>query len=250
VERRVPFEGAVNFRDLGGYPAHGGRRTKWRTIYRSDSLAELTERDFALWQSLDIRLICDFRMPAERLAAPTRLPPNDPSERLELPFLPDGVLGMFSALRRGTLDEAGIVAEVTRHYRLFAIDHLEPYRQVFTRLADPVARPAVFHCTSGKDRTGFGAAILLLAVGVPTETVFEDYLLTNDHRRDISHLLKLGIDETLMEVLTSARRDYLAAAIDAIHQRYDTVDRFLHDGLGLDEPRRSVLRDQLLEEPA
>ncbi len=249
MERRLPFEGVVNFRDLGGYPAHAGRRTKWRTIYRSDSLATLTDEDFALWRSLDIRVVCDFRSDTERRAAPTRLPPDDRSDRLDLPFLPDGVLRMFADLRRGALDGPGVITEVTRHYRLFVRDHLEPYRRLFARLAEPDGRPAVFHCTSGKDRTGFGAAALLLALDVPLEVIFEDYLLTNRYRRNIGRMLKLGIDETLMATLTSARCDYLAASIDALHERSGSIDCFVRDGLDLDDARRARLRDLLLEDP-
>ena len=68
--------------------------------------------------------------------------------------------------------------------REFATTFAHRYRAVFDRLADPENLPALIHCTAGKDRTGFGAALVLMALGVPRETAFEDYLLTNYYARE------------------------------------------------------------------
>ena len=73
-QRRLDFEGAVNFRDIGGYPAGAGRRTRWRTLYRADSLADLTPADLDRLDALGLRTLIDFRLPEERRAKPDRLP--------------------------------------------------------------------------------------------------------------------------------------------------------------------------------
>jgi protein-tyrosine phosphatase len=245
--RILAFEGAANFRDLGGYAAHEGRRVRWRTLFRADSLADLTEGDHALLRALEVRMVCDFRLLSESEAAPDYLPADDTLAHIKLPFMPRGVGEMFSALRRGDLDQAGVIRNVCEHYRCLALDHLGEYRSFLDHLLKDQHRPAVFHCTSGKDRTGMMAAIILLALDVSRDDIFTDYLLTNDYRRDITHILKLGVDDDVMALLTSARPEYLSTALGAIEETFGSTARYLTEGLGLDDARRAELRAILLD---
>ncbi len=244
--RVIALDGAVNFRDLGGYPAHDGRETRWGMLFRADSLAELSDADHRRWPTLGIKLVCDFRLDLERFTAPSRLPPDPSCRRLEHPFLPRGALDMFRALKRGKLDHRGVVDEVTAHYRLFPREHLGPLRGFLTELLADGALPAVFHCTSGKDRTGFVAASILLALGVPRAVIREDYLLTNQYRRNVTHLLKLGISDSLMETLTSARPEYFDALFETIDAEFGTTAHYVRNGLGLGERELGTLRERLL----
>jgi protein-tyrosine phosphatase len=245
--RRLPLEGAVNFRDLGGYETADGRRVRWRTVFRSDALSALTARDHATLRSLGVRLVCDLRLPGERRHAPSALPEDAGIERFEPGFIPRGTLDMLASLRAGTLHGEAIIKEVIGHYWHMPRDHGETYSRVFRRLTEPEARPAVIHCTSGKDRTGFTAALVLLALGVPLETVFEDYLLTNDYRRDVSTLLNLPLSAEDMAILTSARRDYLQSAIDSMIDQHGSIEHYLRLGAGVDDALRARLREALLE---
>jgi protein-tyrosine phosphatase len=154
---------------------------------------------------------------------------------------------MLAALRAGTLHGEAIIEEVTGHYWHMPRDHAETFGMIVRRLAAPEARPAVIHCTSGKDRTGFTAALVLLALGVPLETVFEDYLLTNDYRRDVSTLLNLPLSAEDMAILTSARRDYLQSAIDSMIDQHGSIEDYLRLGAGVDDALRERLREALLE---
>jgi len=245
--RLLPFEGAANFRDLGGYAAHGGRRVKWRTVFRADSLSDLTDADHDLLRELNIVLVCDFRLDGERDAAPDRLPPDDNLKHIALPFMPVGVGEMFSALRQGQLDEAGVVRHVCAHYRHLPVDHVDEYRSFIDHMMREDGRPVVFHCTSGKDRTGIMAAIILLALGVALDDVVEDYLLTNNYRRDLTGILNLGVSDEIMAVLTSVRPEYLSSAISAIESMFGSIEGYLSDGLGLGEGERDELRSMLLD---
>ena len=85
-ERRVSLEGSVNFRDLGGYETVDGRRVKWGLVFRSDNLGRLTDRDVTFLQRMGIRLVCDFRTPAEAEKLPDRFPGDGPAKYLHLPI--------------------------------------------------------------------------------------------------------------------------------------------------------------------
>ena len=115
--------------------------------------------------------------------------------------------------------------------------------------------PAVFHCTEGKDRTGFAAAVVLLAVGVPFETVLQDYLLTNQRtaraRRWNALRVFVGtlfrVKPHQMKDLLEARPEYLEAAVSAMKHSFGSVEGYLREGLGVDEESRKSLRAVLLE---
>jgi protein-tyrosine phosphatase len=247
MSRRLDMEGAVNFRDLGGYETVDGRRVRWRTVFRSDSLSALSPKDHALLRELGVRLICDLRLAGERRHAPSVLPEDCGIERYEPGFIPRGTLDMLAALRAGTLSGASIMEEVKSHYWHMPRDHAPIFASILRRLAENGARPTVIHCTSGKDRTGFTVALLLLALGVPLGTVFEDYLLTNEYRRDVKNLLSLPIGEADMAILTSARREYLQTAIDSMIDLHGSPDAYLREAVGVDDGLRARLREGLLE---
>jgi protein-tyrosine phosphatase len=246
LDRRLPLEGAVNFRDLGGYETEDGRKLRWRTVFRSDALSALTASDHVTLRALGVRLVCDLRLPGERRHAPNALPQDAGIECLEPGFIPRGTLDMLANLRAGTLHGGAIIAEVTTHYWHMARDHGETFGMILRRLAEPTARPAVIHCTSGKDRTGFTVALVLLALGVPLDTVFEDYLLTNAYRRDVSKLLDLPISQDDMAILTSARRGYLETAVKSMIDLHGSIGGYLREAIGVDDALRARLRAALL----
>lgn len=246
IPRRLPFEGAVNFRDLGGYPASGGRVTRWRRLFRSDSLAELTEADQDRLRGLGLRTLCDFRLPDEAARKPNRLPEGCDIATHAIGFIPEGTLEMLAAIGSGRQRAEDVAAEVLRHYTKFVDDHREDYARMFRLILSADALPMLIHCTSGKDRTGIGAAAVLMALGVPRDVIVRDYVLTNDYRRDIRHLFDAAVPDEVLHVLTTADPRYLAAALDAIDSRHGGPDRWLA-GLGLTAADRGALRDRLTE---
>ena len=138
--------------------------------------------------------------------------------------------------------------------RAFVTNYAAQYTAMFERVADAANLPTLIHCTAGKDRAGFGAALLLLALGVPEATVFEDYLLTNYYTRDVTEstltmirlisLFRSHPDE--VRPLFAARTEYLQAAFDAIDVKFGSVDAYLREGLGVTDAVRERLRATLL----
>ena len=108
--------------------------------------------------------------------------------------------------------------------------------------------PLLIHCTSGKDRTGFGAAIILMALGATRQVILEDYALTNLYRREIQHLVADSTPASLVAMLTSAQPKYLEAAFAVIDRSYGSTDAYLARALGLDDAARERL-SALLTEP-
>jgi protein-tyrosine phosphatase len=255
--RRLPLDGAHNARDLGGYATADGRRVRWGVAYRSDALGSLSDEDVSYLGRLGVREVVDFRSDAERQREPDRLP-QKPSPRVVLRPIFGEALDP-AVLRERLLSGQARAAEMAKMLvagnRAFVTDFATIYGGFLRDLADSENVPVLFHCTAGKDRAGFAAAALLLALGVPRDTVMQDYLLTNgfsqaatDHMLTVlrvASFFRTNPDDA--RPLFEARREYLQAAFDEIDSRYGSDEAYLRDGLGLDAATRSRLQANLLE---
>ena len=139
-------------------------------------------------------------------------------------------------------DAVGLMQET---YRCFVHDNAPRFAQMFRLLLDNDS-PIVFHCTAGKDRTGFAAALILLALGVPRATVMEDYLLTNGLYRRPEGLASLAPSEVLA-VLWRVQEDFLDAALHRVDADFGGIDTYLVDVLGLDDAARKELAQRYLQ---
>jgi protein-tyrosine phosphatase len=248
--RRLPLEGAENFRDLGGYRTADGRRVAWGKVYRANDLSRLTAADWELIRSLGIKLVCDLRSHSEVRRRPDRAPVG--IQYRHLPVFPrDPILHRHVIFQRHRLD-----LHMRRMYRDAIIDNGAPALGALLRLAaDPANLPLVFHCTGGKDRTGIAAALLLHACGVPRRTIIADYTLTNRAiekvltgiRRQMKSRRPPGLRLEQMYPLFSARAELIEYAFAHIEQTYGSLDAYLRGPAGLSDPELQAIRDNLLE---
>lgn len=238
------LQGASNFRDIGGHTGLDGRRVRHGRVYRSDHLAGLTDDDHRALAPLRITHSLDFRGVSERAALPSALP-GVPS--VSLAIEPTVVVRVQALLSRGRVpSEAETVALMCETYRGFASDAVPTYARFFRHLLDEPT-PVVFHCTAGKDRTGFAAALLLSALGVSREAVLEDYLLTNRlYRR--SPLVDTSGPVHVMNVLWQVQPAFLDAAFDTVERDFGGMDRYLASAMGLGPRELAQLRERLLED--
>jgi hypothetical protein len=170
-DRLVPLTGAFNFRDLGGYPTTGGRRTRWGRLFRSDTLHELTQADVEFLRSMGLNTVIDLRT-ARELERTGRGPlAPEPVAFHHLSLITDGGGEAMAA----PAEEGDDLAERYLWYlevgRASLVDAL-------SLISEPANLPLVFHCAAGKDRTGVLAALVLDILGVDAEVIVADYLIT------------------------------------------------------------------------
>jgi protein-tyrosine phosphatase len=254
--RRLPLDGAHNARDLGGYAGAGGRRVRWGRLYRSDALGDLSDGDVSYLARLGVAQVVDFRSEAEREREPDRLPL--PSPRVVLrPIFGDALdpQELRERLLSGEARADEMAELLVAGNRAFVTEFGPVYGGFVRDLADPQNLPVLFHCTAGKDRAGFAAAALLLALGVPRDAIMQDYLLTNGFSEAAtSRMLNVlrvfslfRTDPDDVRPLLEARPAYLQAAFDTIDRRYGSDDAYVREGLGLDDTTLTRLRENLLE---
>ncbi|TWB04249.1 protein tyrosine/serine phosphatase [Bradyrhizobium stylosanthis] len=240
--RHLALQGASNFRDLGGYKTVDGRTTRWRHIFRSNHLGQLTAADVEIVRALGVRSAFDFRGVEERAAGVCVV--NEIAVH-SLPIEPTVVAALRAELAGGTLTAAVALELMRESYRNYVRHNTHSFRMLFGHLLEDRA-PLVIHCTAGKDRTGFASALILHALGVPDDVIAEDYLLTNRHyKRDATAATDLP--EDVRNAIGNVEASYLAAAFEAVGKEYGDLETYLRDGLKLGTAERTALKERYLQ---
>jgi protein-tyrosine phosphatase len=253
--RKIALTGAVNLRDFGGYATADGRRVRRGRLFRSGSLAHLSDDAQRGFTALGIELICDLRRPEEQHEEPTPFPPHAP-RRLEIPIDPGSAIEMRAQLGRAELALQERIEFMVSINRELARDHAEDYARMFEGLLELETGGFLVHCAAGKDRTGFACALILHALGVPEDTVLEDYLLTNEIMDFEGYMMprllaRYGADaipdRDAVMALAGVRPEYLRAAYEAIEGEFENVEHYVERAVGLDAAARELLRRRLVE---
>ena len=242
----IPLHNASNLRDLGGWPTADGRRVRRGLVFRAPALVNLTPADEAEVARLGLRSVCDLRGVRERASAPVHVPGAD---SLSMPIEPSVGASLRDILRTGQasghVSPDELLALLEDAYRAYALQSFPQYRALFARLLAQDGLPLLMHCSAGKDRTGFGSALLLTALGVASDNVVEDYLATNRFwRRETASMFDLP--PALKDVLLGAHEALLRAAFDAAAQAYGSIDAYLEQAIGLDQAARDALVGRLV----
>lgn len=250
--RFVPIPGSLNFRDFGGYQTATGGTVRKGRLFRCGMMNGIGEQGRNEFANLDIGVICDLRRDDEAEGAPT--PIDAPFDvRVHIPIAPGSSMDLrasFSDPNSTTQHRIDFMREITRQ---IARDHIPQYQQLVQELLN-VENGFLLHCTAGKDRTGIGAAVILYALGVPEDHIFDDYLLTNT-ATELFAAMKPRFEENYgglvtdddLRVVAGVQRDYLEAALETIHEHFGSMDGYLEE-LGLDQAAIKELRLRLVDD--
>jgi protein-tyrosine phosphatase len=227
---------ASNFRDLAANVSSVAIRP--HLLFRSDHLGALDADDARQIKALGIRRVLDFRGIHERTTAACVLP--DVAVH-SLAIEPTIVQVLSRLIEAGELlTEADVERHMQDTYRGFVRRSSQRFAEFF-RLLLASNEPTVFHCTAGKDRTGFAAALVLHALGATRGDVMRDYLMTNQRYQPPAGGWR-GLQPQVAQVLLGVRPQFLQAAFDAVEQDHGSLDAYLREALGLGEPQLARLR--------
>jgi protein-tyrosine phosphatase len=266
--RVFALQGAPNFRDIGGYATVTGQHVRWGEVYRSNELSKLTPADADKVASLDLVSVIDLRTEDERQRAPS-IWLHAPADMYQSPK-PTLAPVMHTILSEAATPE-GARAGMIKFYSQMPDEYHDEYAAMFHRIAAGQL-PLLVHCTAGKDRTGVATAVLLTTLGVPRQTVVEDYELTGKlvpapaaaaqraapvggaaisgaatpgGSAPLSPLAQLPVESR--EALWRSDPAYISAALDAIEREYGSVDVYLERELGLAKSEVQAIRAKLLQ---
>lgn len=249
-----------NLRDLGGFATSDGGRIRRGLIFRSEQLGHITDAEMPAFAALGLKKIYDLRTADERAALADRVPPG--AQDVVVDVLADTaqagpaqLLHLLADPQQANTQLGGgkIVQIFVASYRQFISlpSARNGYAQMFSELADAANLPALFHCTTGKDRTGWAAAALLTLCGVSDDLVMRDYLLSNDYilpeyQAMIDQYKSIGVEEDILLAILGVRREYLEASLQEMHDRFGDIETYFAAGLGIDQAGQQALRDRFI----
>lgn len=259
AERVMQMDNLVNFRDLGGYLTEDGRRTKWGKLLRSAAHDGITERDAEFLRSLGVKTVVDYRTSVESADHPD-VKLDGVAYQTLCPFEESNATNTLDTNQhrqmRSAEDAIKMLTGINR--QLAASPHCnKTYRGLMQIALDTEQVPVVQHCTSGKDRVGVGSATMLMALGVPRETIMADYLLSNENQLSASKLgsgtMSAGQEITpemmkMFAALTKVHAEYLEAFFDEVDTRWGGTEGYLKNALGLTDEELEKMKDLYLEQ--
>ena len=255
---------APNARDIGGYRTLTGSTVRTGLVFRSDALNKLDPAEVATLGALGPLTVVDFRGPDEIAAAPDVLPTD--ATYLNLPVynpqsdlytLLNQTIDGGPAVQQQVLGNGKNVQIMENYYRWMVTDPTAraQFATALTDIADS-SGPVLYHCSAGKDRTGWMSAILLTILGVPAPTVYQDYLASNtdlaaSNQALLAELEHIGLvtDPALLQPMLGVQTDYLSVAFLQADISYGSFDGFVSQGLGLDQHTLAEIRARLLTSP-
>jgi protein-tyrosine phosphatase len=249
-----------NLRDVGGYETSDGRTVARGVAYRSDTFNPMSTEEIKKLKLLALKNDYDLRTTAEVKAMPDAIPPGVKYHLLNVLADEKGAAAAeLEALlhqpkkANELLGDGKIEAMFMQVYREFLTlpSAKQSYSKLFGDLANPQMAPGVFHCTTGKDRTGWAAAALLTLLGVPKETVMADYMRTNDYtlpqfQHAIDAFVAGGGERSIAIAVLGVKPEYLEASLDEMQKQYGSIESYFSEGLGIDSAGQKALRERFL----
>ena len=250
--RLLPMDGSHNTRELGGYKTTDGKSIKWGMLFRSDKLSDISKADQAYLQNLGIKKIIDFRSKEEKAEDPDIVPKG--ISYIEMPISVDGAMrSKIEAVLKGETNKE-VKSFLIDANKEFVSDYNGVYGDFLKNLIDDDG-PALFHCTAGKDRAGFAAAITLIALGVSKEDVIKDYMKTNQFTEErieeiigqIELMTLYQTDAEVLRPLLGVEREYIETAFQTAEDEYGSLMNFIRHGLNISDDDLQKLRTKFLE---
>ena len=250
-----------NLRDLGGYETRDGKTVKHGLVYRSNQLSGISPEDMLKLGALGLQGAYDLRTTPERETRPEELPPG--VDYIVVDVLADSPSAGPAQLEKLMADpkvanvelgDGKVEAAFEASYREFISlpSAQREFGKMFVALGNRQEVPALFHCTTGKDRTGWAAAAFLTLMGVPKETVYEDYLRSNDYilpayQQAIDGFVAAGGDAEIPKAILGVKKEYLDAAYDEMETEYGSIEQYFSKALGIDADQQQALRASYLK---
>lgn len=237
----------TNFRDIGGYEAEDGRHVKHGVFYRSAPIVFKNDEERSEFLKLSVKTILDLRSSAEADAVPNEK--IDGVNNIHVSAIPEEGMGggnfdMAELIKNGDLPLLSKYVEMI--YKNLPFNN-EAYRVLFDLMRRDET-PIVFHCSAGKDRTGFAAYLILKTLGVPDETIIDDYMLSNVYRREENERVLSAFPQAkAAEGLLYVKKEYLQSSIDAINDKYGCFKKYVLAEYGVTEAEISLFKERYLE---
>lgn len=256
AERGVPAAGMDNLRDMGGYKTTDGRHTKWGLMYRADTLYKLKPEGYKYVENMNMGHVFDLRNEGEVSKKPDPSIDGVTYYHVQIPDLPpqykdvswDTNETIFAFVSSPRAEKFYID---TNAYMVTQPKSHDSLKRIFNAALQGDGKGMVWHCAGGKDRTGFVSAVFLAALDVPEETIINDYLLTNEYRKEFDEKELADMTKTFKGnkqaikgflAIQQSRPEFIKAGLDEITSKYGSVANYLEKEVGISKQQIAQLK--------
>ncbi|PXW43904.1 protein-tyrosine phosphatase [Klebsiella oxytoca] len=271
AERTLPVSGINNFRDMGGYIGAEGKRVKWGMFYRSNHLHNLHPQARAYLECLHVKTIIDYRSTNEIAKSPNCSIGECKTFHLDATAQTAELAAQFAAepsnedraLIESVISDIpgelinGQGGQVIEQYRNFVVSEKSKnaFKAMVNVLLDPGNTPNIQHCRGGKDRTGYGALLILSMLGVSEQDIIADYMLTGANRLERNNVKmaayrQITDNQDVLDYLLTlidTREVFIVEALNAMKAMSSSVNDYIKTELGFSDADFKTMQDNYLE---
>ena len=219
-----------NLRDLGNKKTKANNVIKNNLFIRCAAPINLSTAAQKKLISNGQTLIIDFRGVNEAEKNPTSLPRELLKNRVHLPVEPK-VTELLKELDKKNTQKTDLNEIFQQAYRKYTVENLDTFKEFFKILFTNPGIKIIFHCTAGKDRTGFAAALILLLFGVSRSSIFEDYMLSNEHYKPTANVTK-EVNQIGVKELLKVDESWLDAGLKEFETNAGNITEFATELIG------------------
>ncbi|KFF75397.1 protein tyrosine phosphatase [Chryseobacterium sp. P1-3] len=249
TEKVLNIKKVYNFRTVGNIKNTEGRALKEGMLYRSAHLHQLKKKSFDEFGKLGIAEIIDLRNSKEIFEKPDHLP-NGITYKKYSAFEDRGdqLAQARKLVLKGKVKASDADKRMVDFYREYVTENPETIKTIIAEILE-ADHPVLYHCTAGKDRTGIITALILAILKFDEETIYNEYLLSNNYRKNLVrkrlhlagnlHFLYPKMDLQVLEKLSWVEKRYLDAAFGEINKKYGSTDAYIQKVLGISDAKRT-----------
>ena len=249
TEKVIHIKKVTNFRTVGNIKNTEGRTLKEGRFYRSAHLHQLKKQSFDDMDKLGIKEIIDLRNSKEISQKPDQLPAAITYKKYSA-FEDEGdqLAQARKLVLKGKVNASDADKRMIDFYREYVTENPEIIKKIITEILES-KDPVLYHCTAGKDRTGITTALILTILKFDKATIYNEYLLSNNYRKDIIqkrlrlanrlHFIYPKMDLQVLEKLSWVEKRYLDAAFGEIDKKYGSTDAYIQQVLGISDSKRN-----------
>lgn len=243
-DRRLPWEGCDNARDIGGYPTTDGGLVRRYALVRSDSPHQLTPKSITEVYDYGVRTVIDLRLPGELEREPSPFAmrhAGSPPRYLNLP-MHDLATDALVDTADSTVDTYIVILEHSK----------KNIASIITAVAEGLHEGGVLiNCHAGKDRTGIIVALLLSVAGVGREVIAQDYALSEvmlepRYQEWVQAQIRLHGHVPDKPWQAQTRPETMYALLDYLDRKHGGVEGYLL-AAGVDREVLEQIRNHLIE---
>lgn len=253
---RIVLEGTDNTRDLGGYMTTYNKAVKRNLLFRSDRFDKITNEDQKKLIDLGIKRVIDFRSQSEKEKSPNNLPNEIDIIEIEINSDKKVSEDLNTLLKEDTKENNDKIKDfLIEANRNFIVELADNFK-IFLKFIINNKKPTCFHCSAGKDRTGFATFLIYTILGVPRDIILDDYLKSNNYISETIKTTKIKVADILDVPHEKADRllpllyvdlSYINSAIEEAEKRYGTIENFIIKKIGITPNLQQKFRDYMLE---